>query len=122
MYEQLNELMMQMNAARRASDSANDKAFEARQRAIKLQFDATSAADMAALAAEMLAAAQDKHQIIKLAAASREAIRQTITLTEAAAQAVEEANALDRQVTAAFQDCRQAASRLLAVLDTVESL
>ncbi|MDG0814621.1 hypothetical protein [Cohnella rhizosphaerae] len=56
-----------MNKARKASDEANDKAFEARQRAVKLQFEANGAADMAAVSAEMLATVQDQDVVASMA-------------------------------------------------------
>ncbi|MFD2327726.1 hypothetical protein ACFSR7_00585 [Cohnella sp. GCM10020058] len=121
MHNELNELMDLMNNARLASNKANDQAFEARQRAIKLQFDASGSAEMASLAAEMLATAKDKETISKLAVLSRQAIRQTIQLTEVAATAVEKANAFDQIVTSSFEKCREAASRLLEALDKLEA-
>ncbi|MFC3799562.1 hypothetical protein [Cohnella sp. GCM10012308] len=120
-YQELNQMMAVMNRARKVSDEINDRAFEARQKAIRLQYNANSAADMAALAAEMLAVSSDNILVSKLANASREAIRQAIESTEAAAIAVEEANKLDHEVTLAFRNSREAAVHLLEALDKLEA-
>lgn len=120
MYEEFNELITLMNRARKEADEANRIAYELRQESIKKQFQATAAAEMAALTADFLNECKDPALLAKIAATSREAMRKTIDCTETAACAVLKANKADERVTKAFLECKEAALKLTIALDELE--
>lgn len=114
-------MMENMHKARKLSNEIKDKAIEARQKAIRLQFNANSAVDMAALAAEILASSKDDAITAKLAAASRETIWKAIECIEVAAIAVDNANRLYQEDTFALRNCKSSAVRLLEALYKLET-
>jgi hypothetical protein len=117
MGNEFDDLVQVMKEAREKADIANDRAYTLRQYAIRSQFEATAAADTAISTAEILRDCLDAKLVPLLARASREAARRAIETVIQAANSVEEANAVDAEVTRAFHLVRDAAKRLSDSMD-----
>lgn len=112
MYSELNDLVEVMQIARTKSDFANNRAYELRQNAIRLQFIANAAIETAAIAVEVVKECMDPQLLPKVIAYSKEAAQKAVAAVEQAAAAAEEANNADKWVTQAFQSTRDVAARL----------
>lgn len=117
--QKINNLIERMNAARIASDKANNLAYELRQIAVREGFEATAAAENAAQLAELVNASEDDSVRLKLIHYSKQAASKAAEATLKALQAIEAANLADHEVTEAFRTTREAAEKLSEAL-TIE--
>ncbi|MCY9591293.1 hypothetical protein PC41400_06290 [Paenibacillus chitinolyticus] len=105
-----------MNEAREISNRANSRAYELRQTAVRIGFEATAAAEHAALMAEIVRENTESGSLSKLIHASREAASRAAEATLKALDAIKQANVADHEATEAFERTREAAEKLTEAL------
>ncbi|MVO98901.1 hypothetical protein [Paenibacillus lutrae] len=115
--ERLADYIVLMNEARELSNKANSKAYELRQDAIRLGFEATAAADHAVLIADVVQENTDPSSMPKLIHASRDAAAKAAEATLKALEAIKKANEADHESTEAFERTRIAAENLTEALN-----
>jgi ABC-type arginine transport system ATPase subunit len=115
----LHSLFELMKTARDKSERVNALAYDLRQKALRLQFEAASAIETADVAAEILKESRDTELMQVVVKSSLEATKKAADSTLKAIVALEEANEAEKQVTETFLIAKDAAEKLSEALKRV---
>lgn len=121
MFDKLDHLLESMKEARETSDIVSARAYELRQKAIRLQFEANSAIEAVDLISEILRQCKDPELIHSISKNSLEAIMKAADCTLIAIEAVEQANEADKEVTKVLLVAKEAAENLSDALKELTS-
>jgi hypothetical protein len=116
MTQELNKLVQLMKDARKKSEKANTRAYDLRQQAIRLQFEAASATEAAAMIAETVKDCKDPRFLAAFAETGKQAALRVEKAAIQAVEAAEKADAAEKEVIEAFHLAREAAANLAEVL------
>lgn len=105
-----------MKKARDQSTKLSNKAYELRQKAIRLQFEATAAIETVDLISEIIKDCEDPELLKPIVKTSLEATMKAAEATILAINAVEEANEADKEVNSALLVAKEAAEKLAAAI------
>jgi hypothetical protein len=119
MNDYINELYASMKSVRERSEKISAWAYDLRQKALRLQFEATAAIETADVATEILKECNDPILLKVVVKSSLEATQNAAETTLKAIVAVEEANEADKEVTETFLVAKEAAEKLADALNKI---